>query len=250
MINSFFPNILPLGIFIIFFTVILGGFLRGFVGFGSNLLTVPIVAYFMTPLEAVALVHIMDVPITIYLMNKTLKTCDLRTSGPMVIGLILTVPIGMLMLVMVDPEIMRIVIAIIILFLVILLASGFRIKGEISKIITFLTGLIGGIVHGISGSGGPPFVTVLLSKNDDAITTRGNIWLILNSLTCVGLVALLYYNSISLIMLKFSSLLVPFYLLSTFIGIKYFNKYGNEYFRKGALFLLALIALVTIITSI
>ena len=231
MFENFFPNISYLAIIIIFFTVLLGGFLRGFVGFGSNLLTVPIVAYFLTPIDAVVLVHVMDVPITIYLMKKTFKTCDLKTTGPMVSGLILTVQIGMLLL-------------------VILLASGLKIKGVISRKITILTGLIGGVVHGISGSGGPPFVTVLLSKNDDPTTTRGNIWLILNSLTIVGLIVLIYYDSISFIMLKFSLLLVPLYLIFTYVGILCFNKFGNEYFRKAALFLLALIAIVTIITSL
>ena len=250
MFENFFPNISYFAIIIIFFTVLLGGFLRGFVGFGSNLLTVPIVAYFLTPIDAVVLVHVMDVPITIYLMKKTLKTCDLKTTGPMVAGLILTVPIGMLLLVIIDPNIMRVVIAVVILLLVILLASGLKIKGVISRKITILTGLIGGVVHGISGSGGPPFVTVLLSKNDDPTTTRGNIWLILNSLTIVGLIVLIYYDSISFIMLKFSLLLVPLYLIFTYVGILCFNKFGNEYFRKAALFLLDLIAIVTIITSL
>ena len=66
MFENFFPNISYFAIIIIFFTVLLGGFLRGFVGFGSNLLTVPIVAYFLTPIDAVVLVHVIAIDFAIH----------------------------------------------------------------------------------------------------------------------------------------------------------------------------------------
>ncbi len=53
--------------------------------------------------------------------------------------------------------------------------------------------------------------------------------------------------TVSLIITSFLS--APFYIALTAIGSRFFRKAGNEYFRKAALIILALIALMVIHAS-
>ena len=59
--------------------------------------------------------------------------------------------------------------------MVALLASGWKPKGEINLLTMILGGGFSGLVNGAAGVGGPPFVTVLMARNDDAEITRSNI---------------------------------------------------------------------------
>ena len=162
----------------------------------------------------------------------------------------LTVPIGSYALVSIESNLMRVIIAMVVLLMVGLLASGWKIKGDIKWYIMLVTGLVGGFVQGVSGSGGPPFITILLSRGDTPKRTRANIVMTLNCLSIVAALTLLVYGEFTILLIIQSIILAPIYILSTVTGARYFRSSGNEHFRKAALLILAFIASVLIYSNI
>ena len=109
----------------------IGGFLRGFLGFGAALVIVPILSIPLPPVVAIAVLVIIEIPNVVYLVRSSIHEANLKTVQPMLFGLIVAVPVGTAVLVQVDPEKMRLVISVILLLTVGLLASGWRIKGKL-----------------------------------------------------------------------------------------------------------------------
>lgn len=222
--------------------IIGGGFLRGFLGFGSALLIVPVISIILTPVEAIVIFFLIELPNVVYLMPPALREFDFRNISLMILAIIFTVPVGVFALVTIDPTLMKITISAIVLMMVFLLASGWKYKGKISPFFILLTGAVGGIAHGATGIGGPPLITILLSRGDDARRTRANIVMALNTLSIIGAITLLFFGAITFQLFLASCVLSPLYIGFTALGSYYFNSSGNEIFRKAALFVLALIA--------
>ena len=60
----------------------------------------------------------------------------------------------------------------------------------------------------------------------------------------------LYNGLVTIDLIVLSCVAAPIYVGSTWIGSQYFNSFGSTYFRKGALIMLALISVVTIVLSV
>jgi hypothetical protein len=107
-----------------------------------------------------------------------------------------------------------------------------------------------GLVNGAAGVGGPPFVTVLMARNDDAEITRSNIIITMGCMSLLTTLTQFFYGMMTINLVIVSAFAFPIYIGFTWLGARYFNKSGSGYFRKAALFMLILIALLTIIINI
>ena len=58
--------------------IALGGFLRGFLGFGAALLMVPILSSILTPAVGLVIMYLVEVPTVLYLMPQALKKVMLK----------------------------------------------------------------------------------------------------------------------------------------------------------------------------
>ncbi len=250
MINMLPLEVSNLGLVICFISIALGGFLRGFLGFGAALLIVPVLSNFLTPIMALVIMYLVEVPTVIYLMPNALKKGSVRIVFPMVLALIFMIPIGFYFVISVEQEIIRIVIALLVIAMVILLASGWKPKGEIKTWTMMLGGGVSGLVNGAAGVGGPPFVSVLMARNDNAETTRANIIITLGCMSLFTTCTQIYYGMVTKELIILSIITFPFYISFTWFGTKYFSKFGNKIFRRGALIMLFSIALVIIFLNI
>ena len=89
-------NLLPsLNLLIVTIIVIsLGGILRGFLGFGPALITIPILAYLYSPTDAQVIHIIMEIPSTLFLLPFALKHSNQKQMIPMLVAMALAIPIG------------------------------------------------------------------------------------------------------------------------------------------------------------
>ena len=213
-------------------------------GFGAALLIVPVLSLIITPVEAIAILVLIELPNIVYLTPRSVREFDLRTVSPMLLGLVISVPLGTTALVLVDPIKMKFVISIVLLGAIALLASGWRIKGSISKKTIFFAGMIGGGLQGSAGMGGPPLVTTLLSLGNNANLTRANIIMALNTNSLMNAMAMAFYEKLSLNLIQFSIFASVLYVGATMFGAKYFRQNGNRHFRNAALATLTFIALL------
>jgi hypothetical protein len=230
-------------------TIALGGFLRGFLGFGAALLIVPVLSAILTPEKALVIVFLIELPTVIYLMPGAFKQGDPKTVAPIILAMFFTIPIGVYFLVSTDPDIIKIVISLLVLAMVALLATGWKPQNEIKLGTMLIVGSLSGLISGAAGVGGPPFVTALMARNESPERTRSNIILSLNCMSLLTIANYFYSGLVTANLLLLSLTLVPVYVGCTWYGARYFGSSGSHYFKKAALFMLALISVVTIALS-
>ena len=232
------------------FAVVLGGIIRGFTGFGAALVIVPIVALVYDPKTAVVLHALIEIPGIMQLLPDGIRDCERKTVVPMLLGVLVAVPAGMYFLVALDADIMRVAMSVSVLAMIGLLATGWQYKNTVSPAVAASGGLIGGFFQGATGVGGPPIVALLMSKGDAPRRTRGNILIMMGSLLVFAMPAQYFYGLFYAEVVVLSMFLAPVYVLSTFVGSVLFRKIGGRHFRKGAIVVLAVTAITTLIGSL
>ena len=132
-------------------SVLLGGFLRGFVGFGAALVIVPVLSLAYGPLVAIPTLTVMGIPTLLQLLPDAVRHSDRRIIGPMSAAILLSAPLGTWVLVSVPPALIKMVISGLVICLVGMLARGWKLDGDVSMPVLVLSGAAGGLVQG----GGP-----------------------------------------------------------------------------------------------
>ena len=243
-------NFTPENYLLIALVVIFSGFLRGFIGFGSGLLMIPILSYFYSPVFAMVFNIVIEIPATIYLTFVGIKKANLKEITPMMATMMLTIPFGTIFLVSVDEQIIKTLMSILLIFFVILIGSGWRIKSTITKYVLVLGGAISGLMQGATGMGGPPYVTVLLSKDDSDEVARANILVITSGLVISAIMSLYYFGLFTKDILFTGAITAPVYVFATYIGTRFFNFSGNKYYRNSSLVALGIVGVATLIGAL
>ena len=236
-------------IFLTVIVIIIGGVLRGFLGFGPALLTIPMLAYIYSPTEALVIHIIMEIPSTVFLLPTALKYSDKRAILPIFLAMVSFIPVGMYLVVILDPEIIRRTISIIVLVLVAMLSSGLDLKSFIGLKSMILSGMIGGFIQGIAGIGGAPIVTILLARNDSEDVSRGNILFLMGAIVVFSIISQSLYGLMSLELITIGFFASPVYITATYLGSKFYFSKGKNFFKKVALVFLSIIAITTLIAS-
>ena len=242
-----FFNFAPDNYFLISIVVVFSGFLRGFIGFGSGLLMIPILSYFYSPVFAMVFNIVIEIPATIYLTFVGVKKSNLKEITPMMITMMLSIPFGMIFLVSVDEQIIKTLMSSFLILFVILIGSGWRIKSSITNHVLTLGGFISGLMQGSTGMGGPPYVTVLLSKNDSDEVARANILVITSGLVISAIISLYFFGLFTKNILLTGAITAPIFVFSTYLGTRFFNISGNKYYRNSSLIALGIVGVATLI---
>jgi hypothetical protein len=241
---------LPENYLLIVLVILFSGFIRGFLGFGSGLITIPILSYLYSPIFAMVFNIAIEIPATIYLTYVGAKSCKFKEISPMFFAMMLTIPIGTIFLISVNEQLIKIIMSILVIFFVILIATGWKLKASITKYVLTISGVISGLMQGATGMGGPPYATVLLSKGDSDNVTRGNILIMSTGIVISAIISFYMFNLFTKELLLTGLITSPIYILATYTGTKFFDLSGNRYYRNISLFSLGLIGVLTLIKAI
>ena len=240
---------IPDNYFYLILVILFSGFIRGFLGFASGLITIPILSFLYSPIFAMVFNIIIEIPTTIYLTYVGFKTCKFREISPMFFSMLITIPIGTIFLISIDEQMIRIIMSIFVIFFVLLIASGWRLKSTITKYVLIITGIISGLLQGVTGMGGPPFATILLSKGDENNVTRGNILIMSFGIVVSAIFSMYYFNLFTKEIVLTGMITSPIYILASYIGSRFYNLSGNQYFRNASLLVLIIIGIITLLSA-
>ena len=227
-------------------SAVVGGFLRGFVGFGGGLVCVPIITVVFSPVVAVPVSTVMAFPAIFQLLPTALRDAERPIVGPLAVGTLIAAPIGSGLLIAVDANVMKVAISIFVLAMVWLLALNWRFTGAMSPGPLVGCGAVAGFLQGSAGVGGPPLVAIALSRQVDARQQRGNV---VGAITAVSIAAIgphWYFGLFTLEVFLIGIVLIPLYSGATWIGARYFFGEGARHFHRVALLVLALIGFATL----
>ena len=234
------------GVALVVGAVLVGGFVRGFIGFGAAMITVPIFTLALGPLVALPAAALIGLPTTVQLLPTAVRFAERPLVVPMALGCFVAAPVGTWILVSVPPEYMKIAIALIVLLMVALMSRGWQPKRPLGIPACFAAGIVSGLVQGTAGVGGPPVVATALSRPGPPERQRANVIGAMSAMPLCSIPPLLWYGLITKEVLVIALTIIPLQVAATWLGAKFFSDRGRDHFRKAALVALAIIGVATL----
>lgn len=225
--------------------VFLGGFLRGFVGFGAALVIVPVLSLAYGPLVAIPALTVIGIPTLLQLLPDAIRHSERAIVAPVAFAILVSAPVGTWLLVTISPAIMKMVISGLVIGLVAMLARGWKLKGEVSMPVLVSAGVASGLVQGVAGVGGPPVVAVALSRPGPPARQRGNVLALMTAVTLANLMPLALFGLFTREAVVMGLVLLPVYGGAILVGSRYFSARGERHFRQAAIGMLLVIGVAT-----
>ena len=250
---NFFINIFEIDIIaIIFMSVFLGAIIKGAVGIGMSMFSVPIIAFFLPPTTAMILLCV-PVLITNILQMQIKKGVGSYRFLPMFIALIFGIIIGCNLILEINLSTISQIIAVSIIFAAIINLFGINIKyinPNLERKLTIPLGFFSGIIGGLSSMYSPYILAYLVSTNlekEALIRTMATMYFI----GSIFIFPIWIYNGLGTLNdLIWSCLLLFPAILGQKIGTSIRSKISNENFKKIILYTLMIIGISLLIKNI
>ena len=215
-------------------TIGIAGLVRGFTGFGTAMIFVPIAGIFLMPATVVAVMVLTGIASNAGLLPRAWRQSDRAEVGLLALAAMLTVPLGLWFLVLLDQLMVRWFVTVIVGTTFLLLATGWRFSGQITRPGLLMIGAAAGIVGGMTGLTGPIIVLFYLAGQAAAQTIRANTILFLAALDVVIAANLLLRGSLGVAEVALAITLAVPYFITTMIGQALFDPRHERLFRAGA----------------
>lgn len=225
----------------------IAGVMRGFAGFGSALIIVPITAAVFGPRLAVPAVVLIHLVTSIQLLPEALRDVEWGRVAPLSVAGSLAVPVGAWVLVTQDPGSIRTAISILIIVFAIMLMQGWRYTGAINGWVMAVVGLVGGVITGAATIGGPPVVAFLMAGPFRAAQNRAAIILYFIFVQAVAMVVYWIGGILVWPIIGICVLVIPPLTIGMWIGQRQFANASEEGFRRIALVFLLAIGIATLV---
>ncbi|MGH1578078.1 sulfite exporter TauE/SafE family protein [Planktotalea sp.] len=136
----------------------LAGLVRGFAGFGTAMIYLPIASQFLSPVEALVTLTLMDCLGPVPAMPRALREADWPDLRRLIVAMTVFMPIGLWLLVTVPDVVFRFGVSAVSLLLLAALVLGLRYTGQLSASKVFGVGASAGVLGGAVGLPGPPVI--------------------------------------------------------------------------------------------
>ncbi|MDU8926408.1 sulfite exporter TauE/SafE family protein [Alisedimentitalea sp. MJ-SS2] len=213
------------GIAWVFVAAFVSGIVRGFAGFGTAMIFLPVAAQVLEPIWAVTVLAVMDMIGPLPAIPRALKDGHPRDLLRLAVGAMLALPLGLAVLFAVDPSVFKVAVSLLSLGLLAALISGLRYRGELTKPMVYGTGAMAGFLGGAVAIPGPPVILLYMASPHPAQVVRAN-----------NTVFLFSYDILMLIGLAIGGkLLVGSVVLGLITALPYLagNLTGGWLFRPG-----------------
>jgi uncharacterized membrane protein YfcA len=215
-------------------STVVGGFLRGFAGFGGALFMLPILSFFLSPADAIAVVMWIDMFANVHLLPNARADSSRAVIVPLAIGTAVAMPAGVYVLLSVDPLLMKRMLSGSILLVAAVLLTGWSYRRAVGAPVYAAIGAVSGFVMGATSIAA---VTSLFlgAGNQTAAQNRANfiVWVFIAGLIWFVLVATRdAFQSVSITMI---AVLTPVYLVGTMIGARAHRSAADLTLRRTAL---------------
>ena len=213
---------------------------RGFSGFGSALIFMPLASSVASPRLVATLLLIIDFVAAAPLLPDAWRKADRKATGIIAIGAMVGVPIGTYLLSRLDPVTTRWIISGFVAALLLLLLSGWRYRGKDHVALAICIGTLSGFCSGLAQTGGPPIVGYWLGRPIGSALARANIVLFFGAADFFSVVSYGASGLITRDALRFALVVGPVYALGILFGTSLFGRASEALFRAICYTLIAL----------
>ena len=160
---------------------LVSGVVRGFTGFGGPAMMVLALTQFYSPASVLALVLLVDYAANFQLAFGAIRHTSWRSTAPLTIASIITLPLGVHLLQTVDPVLMKRAIALTAGLCVCVMLCNWRYKREAGMVVSAVVGFIGGAIVGATFIALPIMIFIFAGPGNDTQTRAtcdhlGSVW--------------------------------------------------------------------------
>jgi uncharacterized membrane protein YfcA len=141
-------------------------------GFGFSLFIVPFLAMVIGPKETVALANLLATAVNLTQVPAVGRAAEAGMTARLVAGCYLGMPLGLAVLLVVEPEALQVGIAVCVLGFTALLASGWQLR-QAGLRWDVGTGFVSGLLNTSTSMSGPPVVLYLQGRRLAPLAFRG-----------------------------------------------------------------------------
>ena len=207
------------------------GTARGFSGFGSALIFMPLASSIAAPRLVAALLLVIDFVAAAPLLPDAWRKADRKATAVIVLGALVGVPVGTYFLSVLEPVTTRWIISCFVAALLLLLLSGWRYRGKDHPAISIGIGGLSGFCSGLAQTGGPSIVGYWLGRPIGRGIARANILLFFAASDFFSAVSYSLTGLITSDAIRFSLLVGPVYAVGVLIGAQLFGRASETLFR-------------------
>jgi uncharacterized membrane protein YfcA len=230
--------------------VFAGAVIRGFTGFGFGIAATPLLVLLFPPAQIVPPILILQVLAGIQIYLRTHGHIDWKLLLPTLAGAIAGIPLGSLILDLLDSNTMRLLIGVAVLLAAALLASGFRFKARPPRWLSGGLGILAGIGSGAAGIPGPPVIMLFLSTPVSLAIGRASLSAFFLFVAALSSASAAWRGLMTLDTVVLGALLMAPLLIGNHVGDALFARVTEGTFRRIALLLLVAIGVSTIVRGL
>ncbi len=237
---------LDLNIFIfIVLTIFVGGLVKGTLGVGLPMVSVPIIAFFLPPTTAMILLCF-PILCSNFLQMKVHQGIGSYRFVPMLLSLLIGLIIGGRLILEIELNVVSIIIAISIIAAAVINLFGLKFRNvniKYERNFTIILGFFSGILGGLSTFFGPPILAYLISIDleKEYFVRIISTFYFIGGFTLYS--SLIYHGIGTLDDLFISLLLVLPTVLGQYFGTKIRKYLSNELFKNSILIILIIIGI-------
>ncbi len=219
--------------------IFLAGFVQGLSGFGSILLALPILSLFIDIKVLIPLMTLCGWSMSVFLLIQLRLHLDLRKVLSLFLGAIPGIPLGVLFLKRIDPDLIYWILGLILITYSVYMLFFISQKRGISEKWGYMFGFLSGFIGGGLSAGGPPVIvyTSLQDWKKDVIKVTIQGFFVVSGLLTILTHAASGLTTSTVIRYYFIS--IPMLILGTYLGSFFYGKISEENYRKLILALLA-----------
>jgi len=228
------------GLFWLIFAISMAGIVRGFAGFGTALIFVPVAGIFLAPQTVIGVITMTGIASTAALLPRAWKQAHRREVGLLALAAVFTVPVGLWLLGLMDRETIRWIIAAVAAITLGALLAGWRFSGNVRLLGLLAIGGVAGVIGGLTGLTGPVVILFYLAGQSTAQYVRANTILFLAALDVVVVSNLVSRQSMGWDVVALALTLAVPYFITSLIGQALFDPRHERLYRAVAYAVIAL----------
>lgn len=229
---------------------LLAGFTQGLSGFGSVLVALPLLVWFLDLPTTVPLVSTWGMTINLILLVQLRPHLRLGHIGPLTLAAVPGVPLGVAVLTLVSARWLELLLgALLVIFSLYFLLAGGKTR-TLSRGWAYAAGFLSGFLGGSLASSGPPVIvyTALQPWPKDEIKSTLTGFFFLSGLVILAAQALsgLFTPEV----LRRSGFSIPFIIMGVFLGTAVYRRLATAQYRQVVVGLITLLGLLTLIKAV
>lgn len=224
---------------------ILAGAVRGFSGFGSALIFIPLMSAVYGPQVAAPTFVVIDLAVGLFFVPRVWRHADFYQILPLAVAAVTAAQFGTLILLYADPVALRWAISALVGIVVVVLASGWRYHGRPILAVTIGVGLLAGLMGGAVQMSGPPIIVYWLGSAAAAAVLRANFIVYFTIFSAASVLTYAWRGLLPPDILMLALLIGPLQIAAMALGARLFHLASEQTYRRVGYLIVASSAIVS-----